>query len=87
MPPTRIHYNHIKPLLLEFRDTLSGDGDGIGFGVGAKVGYFRFRCGLPGLVECAGAECVGADDGGFEAAALVVDCELWEGMCCQNWVV
>lgn len=79
MPARRIHNNHIEPFLLELRHTFRGNRYGVGFGVRPEVSDFGFGCGLAGLVECAGAECVGADDGGFEPPALVVDCKLGRG--------
>lgn len=79
MPARRIHDNHIESFLLELGHTLGGDRHRVCFGVGTEVGDFGFGCGLSRLVECAGAERVGADDGGFEPAALVVDCELEGG--------
>lgn len=62
MSSTRIYDDHLKPLLLEFGDTLCGDGNGVRFGVRAIVCNFGFRRGLTRLVECTGAECVSADD-------------------------
>jgi hypothetical protein len=77
MPSTRVHNNHIKPFFFELGHTLCCDCDRIGFGVGTKVGDFGLGGRLTSLVERASAECICADNGGFESAFLVVDGQLF----------
>lgn len=79
MPSGSIHDDHFEFLFLELHHALSSDRDGVGFGVGTEVRYFGFCGGLASLVKGAGTEGVCADDAGFEAAFLVIDCQLRVG--------
>ena len=70
-----------ETLFFEFGDAFGGDEGGVGGGEGAEVGDFCFGGILFQLVEGAGAEGVGANEAGFEAAGLVMPCEFCAGGC------
>jgi hypothetical protein len=76
MPPGRVHNDDFESLLLELCDALRGNCDGVRFGVGAEVCYFRLGGRLPGLVEGTSTESIGTDDARLEAAFLIVNSEL-----------
>jgi len=62
MPTGRIDDDDVEPFLLELYDTLCGNRDGIGFGIGTKVCDLGFGSRLPCLVEGAGTEGISTDD-------------------------
>ena len=79
MPTRGINDDDIEPFLLELRNALRGDRDGIGFGVGTEVCNLGFGSRLSRLVECTGTEGVSTDDARFEAPFLVIDGEFCTG--------
>ena len=79
MPTRRVDNDNVEPFLLELCDTLRGDGDGIGFGVGTKVCNLGFGGRLSRLVEGTGTEGISTDDARFETSFLVIDGELCAG--------
>jgi len=62
MPTRRVDDDDVEPFLLELCDTLRGDGDGIGFGVGTEVCNLCFRSRLPRLIEGTGTKGISTDD-------------------------
>ena len=62
MPTRRVDDDDVESFFLELCDTLRGDGDGIGFGVGTKVCNLGFGGRLSRLVEGTGTEGISADD-------------------------
>ena len=79
MPTRRIDDDDVEPFLLKLYDTLRGDGDGIGFGVGTKVCDLGFGSRLSRLVKGTGTEGISTDDARLKASFLVIDGELCAG--------